>query len=93
MISIGFVAKRTGTSVSAIRYYADCGLIPSSRSASGHRIFPRAVIRRVSFILIAQKMGYSLEQIEVLMAKLPDNRTPTKADWQRAQQIIYKGHR
>lgn len=85
-LSIGQVAKRTGTNVSAIRFYADEGLIPSMRSASGHRHFARSVIRRVSFILIAQNLGYSLQQIRAALASLPDNRTPTKADWDRLGQ-------
>ena len=82
-VSIGFVAKRTGAAVSAIRFYESKGLVPSVRNAGGHRTFRRSVIRRVSFILIAQGLGYSLEQIKAVLASLPDNRTPTKADWDR----------
>lgn len=83
LISIGQVASRTGVQVSAIRYYADELLIPSIRGTSGHRLFPRSVIRRVSFILIAQGLGYTLKQIRAALASLPDNRTPTKADWDK----------
>jgi len=82
-LTIGQVAKRTGCNVSALRFYADEGLIPATRSTSGHRIFSRAVIRRVSFILIAQNLGYSLKQIRQVLSSLPDKRTPTKADWSR----------
>jgi MerR family redox-sensitive transcriptional activator SoxR len=82
-ISIGQLAKRTGTTVSAIRFYADELLIPCVRSSSGHRNFERSVIRRVSFILIAQRMGYGLRDIGDALSSLPDNRTPTKADWTR----------
>lgn len=82
-ISIGVLAKRVGVSVSAIRFYADKGLIPSIRSTSGHRWFSRSTIRRVSFILICQRLGYSLDEIRRVMLKLPDERTPTKRDWQR----------
>jgi MerR family redox-sensitive transcriptional activator SoxR len=83
LVNIGFIAERTGSKVSAIRFYADENLIPSTRSNSGHRLFPRSVIRRVSFILIAQGLGYSLKEVKKALASLPDNRTPTKADWDR----------
>jgi len=83
LLSIGEVAKRTGTNVSAIRFYADEGLIPVARSSSGHRVFARAVIRRVSFILIAQSLGYPLKRVQMALNSLPDKRTPTKADWTR----------
>jgi len=82
LLSIGEVAKRTGTRVSAVRFYADRGLIPSIRAASGHRFFARHVIRRVSFILVAQSMGYSLARVAELLQGLPESRTPNKRDWQ-----------
>ena len=90
LLSIGDVAKRTGTNVSAVRFYADQGLIPVSRSNSGHRVFARAVIRRVSFILIAQNLGYSLKQVRQALDSLPDKRTPTKADWARLSNAFSK---
>ncbi len=83
VISIGAVAKRVGCSVSAIRFYADEGLLPLIRTRSGHRAFPRSAIRRVSFILISQRLGYSLRDIRNALQKLPEQRTPTKADWRR----------
>jgi len=82
LLSIGEVAKRTGTRVSAVRFYADRGLIPFVRAASGHRFFTRHVIRRVSFILVAQSMGYSLARVVELLQGLPESRTPNKRDWQ-----------
>ena len=81
VITIGALAKRTGISVSAVRFYADQDLVPSTRNAGGHRLFHRSVIRRVSFILIAQNLGYTLTQISSALATLPEGRTPTKADW------------
>lgn len=82
LISIGAVAKRVGCAVSAVRFYADRGLVPSIRAASGHRVFNRSVIRRISFILISQRLGYSLSDIQAALATLPDARTPTKGDWE-----------
>lgn len=83
LITIGSVAERSGMAVSAIRFYADSGLIPCSRTEGNKRLFKREVIRRVSFIRIAQQLGYTLSDIENQLACLPDNRTPTKKDWEQ----------
>lgn len=82
MMTIGAVAERTGLAVSAVRFYADEGLIESERASSGHRRFPRSVIRRISFIRICQKLGYSLEEITAQLATLPGARTPNERDWE-----------
>ena len=80
-LSIGKIAQRTGLAVSAIRYYEEQGLIHPWRNAGGQRKFQRADIRRLSFILIAQKFGFSLAEIRDLLGRLPGGRTPTPADW------------
>jgi len=89
-MNIGAIADRTGTNVSAIRFYAIEGLIPSLRNSGGHRIFHRSVIRRVSFILIAQNLGYTLAQIREALRTLPENRTPNKADWDKLSRAFSK---
>jgi len=83
LISIGVLARRTGTTVSALRFYSDRKLIECTRAAGGKRLYKKEVIRRVSFILIAQQLGYTLEQIQYQMAGLPAGRTPTKRDWEK----------
>lgn len=83
MLSIGQIADRTGLAVSAIRYYEDEGLITVERNAGGQRRYNRADIRRLSFVMIAQQLGYSIAQIRDALQSLPDGRTPTKADWMR----------
>lgn len=83
LLSIGRVAERTGCSVSALRFYEEKGLLRALRTAGGKRIFNRSDIRRVSFILICQRLGYTLEDIRKALATLPDERTPNKADWRR----------
>ena len=80
-LTIGAVAERTGLAVSAVRFYADRGLVPSERASSGHRRFPRSVIRRLSFIRTCQRLGYSLDEIRRHLDRLPGHRTPTEADW------------
>lgn len=82
-LTIGQVARRTGLAVSAIRYYEDEGLVSPSRNGGGQRRFLRSDIRRLSFILIAQQMGFSLGEIREQLKRLPRERTPTQSDWQR----------
>jgi MerR family redox-sensitive transcriptional activator SoxR len=81
LIPIGEVARRTGLSVSAIRFYEDKRLIEPIRTRGNQRRFLRSDIRRVSFILIAQRLGLSLDEIAAEMAQLPHGRTPTARDW------------
>jgi MerR family redox-sensitive transcriptional activator SoxR len=81
-ITIGQLASRTGVAVSAIRFYEDKGLLQSLRTSGNQRRFLRSDIRRVSFILIAQKLGLALAEIESQLAKLPQGRAPTLSDWQ-----------
>ena len=81
LLPIGALARRTGLSVSAVRFYDDKGLVPSVRSPGGTRLFPRAAIRRLSFILIAQDLGLTLTEIAAELARLPEGRTPTAKDW------------
>ncbi len=83
VLSIGDLAARTGLSVSAIRYYETRGLIEARRSAGRQRRFLRADIRRLSFILIAQQFGLSIDDIAAELTKLPHGRTPGQADWRR----------
>ncbi len=81
LLSIGEIARRTGLSVSAIRFYEEKGLVTSERNAGGQRRFLRRDIRRLSFVLIAQKFGFTIGDIKKHLDTLPDGRTPTKADW------------
>jgi MerR family transcriptional regulator, redox-sensitive transcriptional activator SoxR len=81
VISIGELARRTGLSVSAIRFYEARGLLEPFRSGGGQRRFLRSDIRRLSFIRIAQQLGLSIEGIAVELAKLPHGRTPNASDW------------
>lgn len=81
VLTIGEVAERSGVATSALRFYEAAGLIASERNASGHRRFPRRVLRRVAFIVFAQKVGLSLDEIRGELAKLPRNRAPDRADW------------
>ena len=82
-LTIGQLARRAGVATSALRFYEAEGLLTGSRSAGGHRQYPRHALRRVAFIRAAQTVGLTLPQIRAALATLPDGRTPTKADWAR----------
>src|SRR5215469_10847027 len=80
-LSIGQLARRTGLSVSAIRFYETRGLVTASRGSGNHRRFARSDIRRLSFVLIAQQFGLSLAEIEAELSTLRHDQAPTAADW------------
>ena len=82
-LTIGELASRSGVATSALRYYEDRGLIHSERTGARHRRYQRAVVRRVAFIVFAQRIGLSLEEIGELLARLPADRAPDRRDWGR----------
>jgi MerR family redox-sensitive transcriptional activator SoxR len=83
LLTIGEVARRSGVAASALRFYEERGLIASERAGSGHRRYRRPVLRRIAFIVFAQKVGLTLEEIGAELAKLPPDRAPTRRDWSR----------
>jgi MerR family transcriptional regulator, redox-sensitive transcriptional activator SoxR len=83
LLSIGEVSRRSGVATSALRFYEERGLITSERTGSAHRRYPRPVLRRIAFIVFAQRIGLSLEEIGSELAKLPPDRAPTRRDWSR----------
>jgi MerR family redox-sensitive transcriptional activator SoxR len=83
MMTIGEVARRSGVATSALRFYEERGLLLAERNAAGHRRYGRAVIRRVAFIVFAQRVGLTLEEIASGLAKLPEGRVPRRSDWAR----------
>src|SRR5665809_138459 len=87
LLTIGEVARRSGVAASALRFYEERGLIESERAGSGHRRYPRPVLRRIAFIVFAQRIGLSLEEIGEErggeLAKLPPGRAPNRRDWSR----------
>ena len=80
-LSIGEVAARAGVATSALRFYEANGLLSSERNDAGHRRYHADAIRRVSFILVAQRVGLSLAEIREALEGLPAGRTPTRRDW------------
>jgi MerR family redox-sensitive transcriptional activator SoxR len=81
LLSIGYVARRSGMSVSALRYYEERGLIRAVRSEIGRRLFRRHTLRRLAVIAAGQRIGLSLEQISATLGAVPDDRAPTQHEW------------
>jgi MerR family redox-sensitive transcriptional activator SoxR len=83
LMTIGDVAKRSGLSISAIRFYEEKGLIRSLRTNGNQRRYARHMLRRLALIKVAQRVGLSLQDIQQAFANLPEGKAPSKADWQK----------
>ncbi|WP_171163745.1 redox-sensitive transcriptional activator SoxR [Streptomyces sp. I05A-00742] len=83
LMTIGELAARSGLATSALRYYEQLGLIRSERTAGGRRRYPRSTLRRVAFVRAAQAVGLSLDEARTAMGRLPEDRAPTAAQWNR----------
>ena len=83
LLTIQEISRRSGVAASALRFYEERGLIKSQRSGAGHRRFARAELRRIAFIVFAQRVGLSLDEIGAELGKLPAGRAPTRKDWSR----------
>jgi MerR family redox-sensitive transcriptional activator SoxR len=86
LLPIGEVAARSGVAASALRFYESLGLIHAVRQAGGRRFYPRSTLRRIAFVVFAQRIGCSLTEITQQVKELCPDRPPTKADWQRQSQ-------
>jgi MerR family redox-sensitive transcriptional activator SoxR len=82
-LSIGETAGRSGVAASALRFYEDQGLITSRRTSGNQRQYLRSTLRRIAFVQAAQRVGLALSEIKAALDSLPDDRTPTRADWGR----------
>ncbi len=83
LLSIGEISRRSGVAASALRYYEQRGLVRSTRAGSGHRRYPRSALRRIAFVVFAQRVGLTLEEIGAELARLPADHAPTPQDWAR----------
>lgn len=80
-LTISEVSRRSGVASSALRFYEERGLIKSARAGSGHRRYAREVLRRIAFIVFAQRIGLTLDEVGAELARLPQDRAPDGADW------------
>ncbi|WP_214402487.1 redox-sensitive transcriptional activator SoxR [Pseudonocardia lacus] len=83
LLTIGEVVRRSGFPASALRYYEREGLLSTTRTSGGQRRYERSVLRRLAFIRAARTIGVGLDEVRDALARLPDGRTPNKADWTR----------
>jgi MerR family redox-sensitive transcriptional activator SoxR len=83
LLTIGEVSRRSGVAASALRFYEERGLISAERVGSGHRRYPRRVLRRIAFIVFAQRVGLTLDEIGAELDRLPPDRAPNRRDWSR----------
>src|ERR1700759_2470326 len=83
LLTLSEIPRRSGVAASALRYYEERGLISGEREGSGHRRYPRPVLRRIAFIVFAQKVGLSLDEIAAELDKLPPRGARSRRDWSR----------
>jgi MerR family redox-sensitive transcriptional activator SoxR len=86
-LTIGELSRRSGVAVSALRYYETVGLIASERSSGNQRRYPRHMLRRVSLVSVAKRLGIPLADVQEALASVPLDRTPSQDDWQRASRV------
>ncbi len=82
-LTIGELSRRSGVAASALRFYETQGLIAAERTSGNQRRYPRHMLRRIAFIRAAQRVGLSLDEVQMALSSLPAGRTPTKTDWAR----------
>ena len=88
-LRIGQVARLSGLSIDTIRFYERRGLIEEPpRAASGYREYPRGVVRRLRFVRRAKELGFSLAEIEELLALSYDAEASTADVRARAEAKI-----
>jgi MerR family transcriptional regulator, redox-sensitive transcriptional activator SoxR len=83
LLTIGEVSDRSGFPQSALRFYEREGLLRATRTSGGQRRYERSILRRLAFIRAARTIGVGLDEVREGLDRLPDGRTPTKADWTR----------
>lgn len=81
-LTVGQAAARIGVAASTLRFYESKGLIVSRRTEGGQRRYARDVLRRVAFVRAAQSVGLSLSEIRESLSQLPDDRAPTREEWE-----------
>jgi MerR family transcriptional regulator, redox-sensitive transcriptional activator SoxR len=81
LLTVGEVARRSGFASSALRFYEREGLLAATRTSGGQRRYERSVLRRLAFLRAARNVGLSLDEVRDALSRLPESRTPTRADW------------
>ncbi|GAF46299.1 MerR family redox-sensitive transcriptional activator SoxR [Rhodococcus wratislaviensis] len=87
LLSVGEVSRRTGVAVSALHYYEQLGLIASTRTSGNQRRYERHMLRRISLIVVAKRLGIPLADVGAVFKTLPADRMPSIRDWQRVSKL------
>lgn len=83
-LTIGEMSRRTGVAPSALHFYESLGLIASTRTPGNQRRYARHMLRRVSLITVAKRLGIPLSDVQDAFSEVPLTETPSHEDWQRA---------
>lgn len=86
-LSIGEVSARTGVAKSALHYYEQLGLISAHRTLGNQRRYARHMVRRISLVVVAKKLGIPLTDVQEAFADLPHDERPSAADWHRVSRV------
>lgn len=79
-LTIGQLARETGTKVETVRFYEKSGLLPApARTGGNYRSYDRAHLNRLSFIRRARDLGFPLDQVRALLALSDDRDQPCAA--------------
>lgn len=79
-LTIGHLARQTGTKVETIRFYEKNGLLPEpSRTEGNYRAYEPEHLNRLSFIRRARDLGFSLDQVRALLTLADDRTQPCAA--------------
>ncbi|UKJ63449.1 redox-sensitive transcriptional activator SoxR [Cellulosimicrobium cellulans] len=87
LLAVGEVAHRTGVAVSALHYYEQLGLIASTRTPGNQRRYPRHMLRRISLIVVAKRLGIPLADVQEVFTSLPLDHPPSQRDWRRVAKL------
>lgn len=79
-VTIGALARRTGTKVETVRYYERIGLLPAPRRTAGnYRAYSATHLNRLSFVRRARDLGFSIEQLRDLLSLADQKDRPCEA--------------
>ncbi len=81
-LTITEVARQAGVRSSTLRYYESINLLPPPRRISGRRRYDPTILNRLTFIQVAQKLGFSLAEIQILFHH-HEGSTSLSANWQQ----------
>ena len=80
-LTISEVARRSGVRATTIRYYESINVLPAPRRANGRRRYDVAILDRLAFIHVAQRLGFTLTEI-VLLFEQREEAMPLSERWQ-----------